>query len=646
MPRSIDPLALRQLPAEHNPLNRIDPHPRIKPFDLAEAILQWQHTFENFLLPAIHQVTGLDLATPQGLVDSIIHLLEGAVANIGEVVSVIAHALGAPNPIGITLEHLSEWVLDTIFGLIPPDRIPILPIGHLINDAVNLLSNPSFTGVAIQADMAGQWVLDAAVSHDGVGGSARIDAAGTAHDLLSVDLIPVWPGQEFDLSAWVKTANLIGPAGCVTIGVVTYPNADGTGTPAYRPLRNVQTGTQDWTKWHAAYIVPAFEVASLRVHLSVKATATAGQVWFDDLFLGKRGLLQIDWVADLGVQLGSIWNQLAEMLHIPEIVTHIEDVTGLDLSHGPIAFLNSLIAALFAHTGIHLQTPAELVAGIEGLFGIPPELQALLNGVLEAFGIRPTTAAPLATTNDAADQIALLVATVTAQSTTIAQLQAAVHGPTGGLVSGDDFERVDPDGVGDALWMVVNSGLGGGGFFCDGHEAVWRKQPGLLALPRTAHLVRINPADRHTKTPYQAITRVTGTRVKQSMTSADTAADLILGRVSDDGAQYVIAWVDAAGVHLGYNVGSGERSLASRTAPSVAAAATYTLECGNATEDLVYRVLRNGAVFIDFLDDAKVTAPLMANLGWGWGGAANGSLTGQLAPSSLHSITVADLRSP
>lgn len=111
-------------------------------------------------------------------------------------------------------------------------------------------------------------------------------------------------------------------------------------------------------------------------------------------------------------------------------------------------------------------------------------------------------------------------------------------------------------------------------------------------------------------------------------------------------------------MHLGYNVGSGDKHFVDTNGARMSvpvdrpsAGATYVLQCGSldngdADDQYRFRVLRDNRVLIEHLDEDRVSAAVANEKGWGFGGAAQPWLLSQLTPSSLHSITVMDLKAP
>lgn len=348
------------------------------------------------------------------------------------------------------------------------------------------------------------------------------------------------------------------------------------------------------------------------------------------------------------------------------LLTVVEDLTGLDFS-SPQAFFASLMNLITGNDGPQLifdsigDLLAQITDGIkEALDKAGEDIEKLFAEIAEALkldewqafldnlwlnmtGVKPDTTI---TANDVTDEFALLVANAAAQATTITQLQAAINKPPGGIVGGDDFERGNgPLGSG---WKIVTDNSNGTYEVRNG-EAAWKRE-GILA--NFVRCFRIDPKDAKTATPYQAVTRVTGTTVLQTIALANSADDIVFARVSDNHTAYMLAWwdigVDGKGkLHLGYNLGSGgEKEVQVVPCPKPAPGVTLTLQCGDADDLYSYRVIRANTVLIEWDDTTKVTQPLVTNRGWGFGGRSVFGALGQYAPSSAHSVTVVDTKSP
>lgn len=551
--------------------------------------------FFSSLLALIFDGGGIDLSSPQGLVDSILDLLG---IGDGNILTLIAQLLGYPSPQTVDFGDLAAWIAEQVFGFITPDRLPIIPVSHIGDTDVNLLSNPSFADIAIN-DPTGYWVVDTSVSQDDVGGSAKAVGAGVSQELLSIDLIGVARGQKIGLVAWVKMdAVVASKPDAIQLGVTTFSTGDGSGN---RNVTNVATissyGTRGWQKITGTYTVPESGVVSLRVRIALTEDVTAGTVWFDNMWASKQGLLP----APLVDGLTEFFENVAETF--AEIIEKLREFLRID------------------------------------------EWQAFLDNLwLNLTGVRPDTSI---TADDAADQFALLMATTAAQATTIAQIQASLNAPPAGIVGGDDFER--PNGALGTGWKVYTDNSNGTYEIRNG-EAVWKRE-GILA--NYVRCIRTDPKDAKTATSYQAVTRVTGTTLLQTIALAESADDIVFARVSDDHKAYMAAWwdigIDGKGrLHLAYNLGSGgEREVQVVPCPKPAAGVPLTLQCGDdITGPYSYRVIRGNTVLIEWDDPAKVTAPIVNNRGWGFGGRSVFGVLGQYAPSSVHSVTAADIKGP
>jgi hypothetical protein len=83
---------------DHSPLNQISPDPGVPQFNLPDIIEQWLNSIEEFIIPALKDLTGLDLSSPAAFILSLIELVtsgaESALAFIDAIISAIGNALG------------------------------------------------------------------------------------------------------------------------------------------------------------------------------------------------------------------------------------------------------------------------------------------------------------------------------------------------------------------------------------------------------------------------------------------------------------------------------------------------------------------------------------------------------------------------
>ncbi|WNM74116.1 minor tail protein [Mycobacterium Phage Nergal] len=146
MPRGLDPIGA-QLPISHNPLNRIVHTTPQNDFDILKAVEDWGKGFQQFGIEAIKKITGLDLTSPQTLVESIIELIAGginALQPLAELIGVSADALG--DFFNNLLNKNSPLNAGNIIGHIVDDIVP--GIGETIDKFWKALTGQTTTGVS------------------------------------------------------------------------------------------------------------------------------------------------------------------------------------------------------------------------------------------------------------------------------------------------------------------------------------------------------------------------------------------------------------------------------------------------------------------------------------------------------------------
>lgn len=268
--------------------------------------------------------------------------------------------------------------------------------------------------------------------------------------------------------------------------------------------------------------------------------------------------------------------------------------------------------------------------------------QDFLNQTLGALGI--DLGGEDGTTSLTTSEIQELAATIISNQTLIQQLRAELTamGIPQGINGGDDFETslvIDSAPEWSSRGWVQELNGDGRMVVKNGHQAEWVS--GSNPLPGDKDVARYfrstAAADGNTKTPYQKISRVTGTQVAQNFLLAETN-DLLQGRVSADRKDFIEMRANRDGVSLHLVVGASSQELESGRCPGPSVASAYTLECGTADGLRVYRVLRNSQVVLVHADLADRTAVLDSNTGWGFGGISQGNLK----PSSINSVTVSD----
>ncbi|WNO27510.1 minor tail protein [Mycobacterium phage Ageofdapage] len=376
----VDRDPLRQLTTEYGKLPKLDP-----------AML-WKQWIDGF-----KTLTGIDLSSPQALVASLGDLIGGAL-DPEKLIEVLTQVFGYIGPPLASLEALAAWVNSQIFGLIDPRRLAQIPLGSIVQESPNLMSNGSFTDAIAIDDETGRWVRDT-TTYKSAPASARTTADGTIAELLSIDLIPVKPKQKLDIAGFVRWADLAASDGSIVIGLMEYGDAGEhrVGIEAVEGASGTQT---TWQKIGGQYVVPDTGVDSVRVLLGVYDGATAGRVWFDELSasLGANLLPKsaVDGlVAELKAAFDSaeaaakqfldfLQNQWQAMLNGIKggVGGAIEDLWNRLLHLTPDGLFD---ASQLVNVGNMPQLPPSVVAGIEGIENIGDTIQQAIDYLWSGF---------------------------------------------------------------------------------------------------------------------------------------------------------------------------------------------------------------------------------------------------------------------
>lgn len=384
-----------------------------------------------------------------------------------------------------------------IFGQLLPGQIPLIPLSQIGQASPNLLTNPVLDAPDSVAG-SGIWSFDGTVGRTALG-SLTTTAAGVLREVVSNE-IQVTQGQTVDITAFAKWTGLTYTGTSpITVGVAAYLNGTQVGTTTLAGPVSPPANSGSWNLYSGSYPVPA-GVDTVRMRLTMDATATAGQVWFDDLSASKSGTMPQSFITDLestftgifdvfGGGLATLQNfvpNLLSMLHVADPAS----LTGSTSAFDPTALVTSWITGLINP----LELLAPLVAGVVPAANVPPldasqittgafpdtlfpGLGELLTSLLGGFTgsiLGPGGSPP--TQGD--------VGSATANQTiTMAQMGAAINNLTAQLaalqtsttVAVDDFSRVAPN-LDAALWdaeVITTPFLGGGYPSTDGAQAIW-----------------------------------------------------------------------------------------------------------------------------------------------------------------------------
>ncbi|QTF82026.1 minor tail protein [Mycobacterium phage Fefferhead] len=371
MPHTFDRQALM---IDRDPMRSIFAEPAKLPKLDAEAIWrQW--------LDGLKMLTGLDLSSPLALVTSLGDLIKGAL-DPAQLLETLGKIFGwASGPLH-TVEQLAGWVGQTVFGLIDPRRLAQIPLGSIVAESPNLLPNGSFTDAIAIDDPAAVWVRDTSTFRSAPA-SARTDANGTIRELLSIDLVPVKPGQKLDVGGWMRWANLSAAAGSIGIGLMTY-GPDGEHRVDIKMMPTTGGTVTSWQECKGQYTVPASGVDNVRVRLVVSDGATAGRVFYDDLFanLGSNKL-QINFVEGLA---GELANALGAAQQAAANLANFLNTQWQQLLNGVAGGVGGTIASIIDR--LQHFNPFGLfdASKLRNIGDMPPIGQGQVNGLLGDLG--------------------------------------------------------------------------------------------------------------------------------------------------------------------------------------------------------------------------------------------------------------------
>ena len=145
-------------------------------------------------------------------------------------------------------------------------------------EETNLLANGGFES-GLWGTKAGS-ALDSMVKHSG-NQSASMTGTATGQYLGS-GLIPVHADEVYELSAWIRTADISAPDAASVNILMVDGNNNALGW-YNNTMKLVKTGgSQEWTKHKAEFSSLANGTAYIRIYVRLDANVT-GTVWFDDI---------------------------------------------------------------------------------------------------------------------------------------------------------------------------------------------------------------------------------------------------------------------------------------------------------------------------------------------------------------------------
>jgi hypothetical protein len=241
---------------------------------------------------------------------------------LSKLVSQIVGAILGPNAVA-EWSSLTKWAsnlinFDNIFQAVQNiwyRLINFLPVLNTAETDVNLIIQGSFK-TASTMSAANGWAWDSTTNNTaggsyagaGVGGTAKVTAAGADRYLYCNQVIPVTSGDTMTFSAYVKTASLTRSGSVTPLSLLIFPGSSTTGI-AVTPTEAWPLAPTTFTKISGTYTVPA-GVTSVRVAIGITSAALSGSVWFDDVFLGNTRTLQQPLVRELTSAFGGVKDAL------------------------------------------------------------------------------------------------------------------------------------------------------------------------------------------------------------------------------------------------------------------------------------------------------------------------------------------------
>ena len=241
-------------------------------------------------IPALTDITAAVEAAIKSIVKAITNITNGDVAALT--------TWFATNVLKID----SDLPAVNLIGQLPAKILGLIPVSSLTDQAVNLLTDPTFLVVDSVSNTDG-WSWDGTQTATGTGGSAKVVCDGYTKQLMNRTHFDVVPGNVLNLSAKIKTSGMTGTGWKVTLSAIEFhDNAMGVTTQV--AARTTEAGP--WTTISGDFTVP-LGTTSMQFRLGVE-NANTGTVWFDDLDCHKTGLLKQDLVDNLNTTWENVYS--------------------------------------------------------------------------------------------------------------------------------------------------------------------------------------------------------------------------------------------------------------------------------------------------------------------------------------------------
>lgn len=381
MPRQFD---IRPTPVDRNPLwSLYDPGLSKLPKLTLDPEVMWE-AFVN----GVKQLTGIDLSSPQALVESLGDALAAAPEHIIRAVAGVLGFAAAPTAaIGV----VRDWLQQNLLGPVQAWRLPPIHIGRLFNDDGTALSlDPGFD-IPPGDGEPGEWFWDTENGRGDAPGCSAIVGNGQYAELIGQP-VAVAAGQSINPSVyvdWDGDTDISPGSAPARLLVVEFAGQQRVGEHVVGEL--APTGASDWNHrivGEAPYTVPdGVDMVALAV--AVTEDLLAGTVRFDDSLDTPVGNILQEWITNLPQDLSDLRDRIEQALatFIEALQGVIPDLPGfgdlLDLVRDllqRIPPLNILGVGGPQNIGASLQeTWNQFVGGLVGQIGETAGLSDLFN---------------------------------------------------------------------------------------------------------------------------------------------------------------------------------------------------------------------------------------------------------------------------
>lgn len=312
MPNAADPsLTGSGVPLSHNPLQRLNftpPKQDVDPIDVLDAVIQW---VEDFLFPALEEITGIDLSPFLAELKTALTNLQTLFGSLNpasgtfDPIAVAAYFIeNALKPTGLVLGQDSPLNAANLIGTIRGALFGAMPIGNLTDEQPNVLPDGGIFGIDSLAPST-DWFVDPNASRTADGsGSATVLADGRFHALRSgsnpADVIALGKGQTLATSLFCSCSGYSGVGDDpILLQLVPFTNSV-PGTPVTLDSWAPIAADVAWPghELKGSYPVPdGVDGAQLRILIT--DGALAGTLRFDDAKAVRTTLIQKSWIQGL-----------------------------------------------------------------------------------------------------------------------------------------------------------------------------------------------------------------------------------------------------------------------------------------------------------------------------------------------------------